>query len=148
MGWFALFWAIYVMFVIFAMTRIITAVFLKDTLQAAADDAEKQIRRKLHTVFAAADTSGDGRITMDEFENFLKEARVRSYLEKLGLETDSPEELFKLLDDDLDGAITNDEFLERAAKMKGTARSQDMKLMMRELKDLNASVKDMQSDSG
>merc|ERR1719382_253423 len=69
-SWFALFWAVYVFLVIFAMTRIVSALFLKDTLQAAADDVEKQTQRKLCNVFAAADTSGDGKITLDEFENF------------------------------------------------------------------------------
>mmetsp|Transcript_32832 Transcript_32832/g.83062 ORF Transcript_32832/g.83062 Transcript_32832/m.83062 type:complete len:748 (+) Transcript_32832:108-2351(+) len=142
---FALFWAVYVSCIIFAMTRIISALFLKETLQTAQKDAEMQTARKLANVFSAADTSGDGRITMQEFTKLLQKSHVKTYLEKLGLEADDPEQLFKLMDDG-DGQLTNEEFLENAAKMKGEAKSQDMKCMIQEMRDMASTVKNMKNE--
>lgn len=53
-GWYALFFAVYIGGVVFAMFRIITALFLKDTLTVASSDMEA-IRAfgALHSVFGA-----------------------------------------------------------------------------------------------
>jgi len=117
-GFFALFWVVYVSVVIFALTRIISALFLKDTLQAAAADAEKRKKEALASLFASADSSGDGQITADEFSRFTKSSKTKKNLEELGFEADNPESLFEALGKG-DGAISSDEFL---SGVKGPAK--------------------------
>merc|ERR1719253_970065 len=70
---YAVFYVIYVMMVVFAVIRIISAIFLKDTLQAASDDTDMMVSetirqkaeyvRQLGALFVAADTSGDGLVS-------------------------------------------------------------------------------------
>merc|ERR1719281_86296 len=72
-----LFFIPYVWTVTFAIVRIISAIFLKETLAAAASDQEnavaERLRKKdrdienLRRLFQEADVDGTGSITMDEF---------------------------------------------------------------------------------
>ena len=65
-----IFYVLYITIIVFAVIRVISATFLKDTLDAAQNDAENlvverlrkkaQYVRKLEEVFAAIDHSGDG----------------------------------------------------------------------------------------
>merc|ERR1712003_619421 len=66
--WYAIFFIFYVAFVNFAVIRIITAIFLKETMDMASNDAEmvasEQLRKKeaylkkLHMFFEEADQDG------------------------------------------------------------------------------------------
>merc|ERR1712060_68056 len=63
------------LYVIFAMTRIVSAMFLKETLQQASHAAEMMVKEKAHdtkvimanlrALFMAADTNRDGQLTQD-----------------------------------------------------------------------------------
>mmetsp|Transcript_71377 Transcript_71377/g.185321 ORF Transcript_71377/g.185321 Transcript_71377/m.185321 type:complete len:537 (-) Transcript_71377:105-1715(-) len=146
---FAYFFGVYVTTVVFAMTRIITALFLKDTLAVAANDADMMIREKarekkayaakLLEFFHAADTSGDGKITFLEFEEFLADPRVVTYLATLELDASETENLFSMLDDG-DGSVTAEEFVEGAVRLKGVARSQDVVAMMHDSTRLHKKI--------
>merc|ERR1719188_2550932 len=67
---YAVFFVVYIVAVTFAMFRIITALFLRDTLALASSDAETAVQEKikqreryaakLMDFFIAADTSADG----------------------------------------------------------------------------------------
>lgn len=70
-----LFFVIYITTVAFGIIRVITAVFLRDTLDAAASDAEEQVAAelkkrkeyagKLEEIFAAIDSEGNGVLSAD-----------------------------------------------------------------------------------
>jgi len=150
---FGFFFGAYVFLVVFAMTRIITALFIKDTLAVATNDAEMMIQakmkekranaRKLLDVFSVADTSGEGRLTLEEFEIFMEEPRARSYLGSLELEAHESRQLFMMLDDG-DGMITAEEFVEGALRLKGVARSQDVICMMHDFNTMAKVLAGMQ----
>ena len=67
---FVIFYVLYITIIVFAVIRVISATFLKDTLDAAQNDAENlvverlrkkaQYVKKLEEVFMAIDQSGDG----------------------------------------------------------------------------------------
>merc|ERR1719277_856225 len=75
---YGVFFLVYISFVVFAVIRVITAIFLKETLDAANNDAvmviaEKNKKKqaylkKLGAVFKHADKSGDGELSIGEFE--------------------------------------------------------------------------------
>ena len=76
--WFAVWWVLYTTLVWFAVVRVMSALFLKQTMNVAANDAEQialaKTREKetfvkiLQDIFQEADCSGDGIITQDEFD--------------------------------------------------------------------------------
>lgn len=132
--WFAAFWFLYVVVVWFAVIRILTALFLKQTMEVASSDYElmmgekiqkkKMYAQRLGMFFKAADSDGDAQITFDEFVKAMDNPSVLSFLQALELDTQEIEQLFSLLDDG-DGAISFDEFVGGAVRLKGTATSID-----------------------
>mmetsp|Transcript_115297 Transcript_115297/g.290171 ORF Transcript_115297/g.290171 Transcript_115297/m.290171 type:complete len:239 (+) Transcript_115297:1-717(+) len=143
---FAFLSAIYICLVVFAMQRIVTALFLKDTLAVCASDAELMIQEKmtekrryaakLLDFFVEADISGDGNLSLVEFETFLENPLVRTFLATLELDPTESRSLFHMLDDG-DGLISPEEFVKGAVRLKGAARSQDVVTMMHDFNKLN-----------
>jgi len=125
----------YVIVVIFTMTRVVSALFLREILRQASEQAEIMVKerkketrvvtRKLHDIFRAADTSGDGLLTEDEMTHMLSHEKVRILLSKLGLEASDGHVLFNMLDDGR-GFINRDEFVSGIKHLKGEARSIDL----------------------
>jgi len=136
---FAGFWFVYVGSVIFAIIRIITAVFIGETMKAAQSDAVTAVQermkqsddymQKLKEVFEAADTSADGVLSKEEFMGMLDVPRIKHYLGLLEIEVHDAEGLFDLLDDG-DQQVTLSEFVCGITRMKGQARSADMVSLM------------------
>jgi hypothetical protein len=144
--------AIYISAVAFALTRIITAIFLKDTLAACNNDAElvaqqkmaerRECASKLLEIFEEADTSGSGILTLNKFEALLANPAVKAFMAAMGLETHESKNLFGMLDDG-DGLITAEEFVEGALHLKGTARSRDVIAIMHSFNKLQARLDSM-----
>jgi len=132
---FAAFFMLYISLVVFAIFRIITALFIKDTLAAAGNDTETMIHEKMKEkenyvlkllqFFEAADATSDGLISLQEFEDALENPKIKTFLTSLDLDTHEFEQLFHMIDDG-DGHVSVDEFLAGALRLKGTARSQDL----------------------
>jgi len=134
-SWYAVFFALYVAVVVFAVIRIITALFLKDTLQVAASDAESIVAskmkqrmdyaKKLAAFFREADTSHDGTLSKEEFVQVLSNKKVAAYLSALEIEIHEIEALYQMLCDE-SGSISFPSFLTGVMRMKGQARSMDL----------------------
>jgi len=133
--WYAVFFIVYVTFVVFAMIRIISALFLKETLAQASRDAEMMVRerskktarlsKELSELFDSADKSGDGMVSQEELHNLLKLPKVKLWMTELGVNAEDSDHLFELLDTG-DGAVSHEEFVRGVSKLKGEARAQDL----------------------
>eukprot|EP00746_Dinoflagellata_sp_MGD_P003599 gnl/MRDRNA2_/MRDRNA2_106982_c0_seq1.p1 gnl/MRDRNA2_/MRDRNA2_106982_c0~~gnl/MRDRNA2_/MRDRNA2_106982_c0_seq1.p1 ORF type:complete len:635 (+),score=91.48 gnl/MRDRNA2_/MRDRNA2_106982_c0_seq1:76-1980(+) len=117
--WYAVFFLGYMMFVSFAMIRVIAAIFLKETLSAAARDSEKltaEINRapeyvqRINAVFHMLDEAKEGFINLQELHKGLNDREIRKELTSLGIDCSEVEGLFILMDDG-DCEITYPEFL-------------------------------------
>ncbi|CAE7447019.1 CPK4 [Symbiodinium pilosum] len=101
---FALFWVPYaaglstetrVVMVNFAVTRVIAALFLKQTLEVAAREKEKvaseakkkkdKVAKRLKHIFKLADEAGDGCVALADFQKMLDEPDVLEHLEEMEL---------------------------------------------------------------
>jgi len=139
-GWYAIFVLIYISIVVFAVLRIITALFLKQTLTVAGNDADmvsieqkqnmEQTIQKLAGVFESLDVSGDGLLRFDEFQVIISNPDVKLWLSTLDVQVHDVHGLFHLLDDG-DGQITYDEFLDGMMRLTGQARSLDLVALSR-----------------
>lgn len=133
--WYVLFSIFYITIVVFAVIRIITAMFLKKTLQAASSDAEMLVQEKhclvttitgkLAAVFQAVGTSDDGMLTEDLFHLVISNSNVQAWLSSLGLDVYDIEGLFALFDEG-EGCVSCDTFLHGILRLKGQARSLDV----------------------
>jgi len=148
-GLYVVFFVVYITGVVFAVTRITTAIFLRDTLHAANTEADRVIiemkhqRRalmcQLEEFFREADESSDGLVDRDEFERMLQNPNVRSWLKSMGLVFTEYAALFNLIDDG-SGSISFHEFLDGVNRLKGYARSVDILSIALELGRVRESI--------
>lgn len=133
---------IYVVAVVFAALRLITALMVRSTMQVLSSDAatavlermEKaaELQDKLLEVFHDADSDGDGRLTMEEFAAILQHKEMRHYMSALGLDIRDARVLFRVLVDDGDGTLSVQEFCDGLAKVKGGPTSADIMHLLHE----------------
>lgn len=93
---FGFFFIIYVILVVFAVIRVITAIFLKETMDACTADHEIMVTERAHKretylaklkrIFEACDTSGDGSIGEAEFIEMMGDLDVKAIFSGLELE--------------------------------------------------------------
>ncbi|CAJ1336913.1 unnamed protein product, partial [Effrenium voratum] len=117
---FVCFYVLYITIIVFALIRVITAVFLKDTLDAAHNDAELRMAEglrkkaeyveKLAGIFQAIDETGDGLITEERLTFILENPKVKAYFQTLDVDVHEGAALFHILDDG-DGECTLEEFI-------------------------------------
>lgn len=143
---FVIFYFTYVTIIVFAVLRVISAVFLKDTLDAAHNDEEnmmvisqqqkKEYIERLEKVFRTLDECGDGMITQKRLEQMLMEPKVQVLFKTLDVDVTETSALFHLLDDG-DGEVTLDEFIDGILRCKGPARAIDQVAMHSDIKQLD-----------
>ncbi|CAE7824378.1 CACNA1I [Symbiodinium sp. CCMP2592] len=137
---------LYITIITFAALRVITAVFLKDTLEAAQSDAEHQVAEKLkrkaqyveklEVMFKAIDETGNGMITEERLNQLLCNPTVRAYLETLDLAVPEGTALFHILDNG-DGEVTLEEFIDGILRCKGPARAIDQVALHADIRQLD-----------
>eukprot|EP00913_Durusdinium_trenchii_P025560 g23991.t1 len=154
--WYAAFFMGYVTLVIFAIIRIITAIFLKETLATAAGDAALATMvfvvgssdaffsdfQQSQEIFLEADSDGNGVITKAEMDSACSNAVVLHYLSILEIEVHEVEPLFDLLDDG-DGEVTIKEFCQGIMRLKGQARSLDVISIMHDANMIMTQCREM-----
>ncbi|CAL1127994.1 unnamed protein product, partial [Cladocopium goreaui] len=133
--WFTLIFVAYRCIVGFALLNVVNSVFVSQTLKIADSDEEyliklrqkhqDQYRKKLETLFKAADVTNDGFLELDEFMRLLEDEKMHLWLSQLQLEYHDLMELFQMIDSG-DGRIDWKEFMEGAGRLKGQAKSMDV----------------------
>ncbi|CAJ1339824.1 unnamed protein product, partial [Effrenium voratum] len=132
---------VYKLVVGFAVLKVITGIFIQQTMRVANEDDELLVLQKKRLVeshskgvgalFHELDTDGSGALDREEFKRALQDPRFRLWLAALDLQSSDAENLFTLLDDG-DGSISYQEFIGGARRLKGTAQSIDLVTLMRE----------------
>eukprot|EP00746_Dinoflagellata_sp_MGD_P051140 gnl/MRDRNA2_/MRDRNA2_228064_c0_seq1.p1 gnl/MRDRNA2_/MRDRNA2_228064_c0~~gnl/MRDRNA2_/MRDRNA2_228064_c0_seq1.p1 ORF type:complete len:756 (+),score=109.36 gnl/MRDRNA2_/MRDRNA2_228064_c0_seq1:247-2268(+) len=138
---YAWFFVIYVGGVTFAIIRIISALFLRDTLQVANGDEHLMKNEKMkglrkysediREVFRKADTNGTGDISLEQFQRLMTDPQVMAWLSVLDLNPRNASYIFELFDNG-DGRLTLDEFLSGVFRLRGAAQQVDMVLLQRD----------------
>ncbi|CAE7882461.1 unnamed protein product, partial [Symbiodinium sp. KB8] len=92
--------------------------------------AQRNLMNKLQNMFLALDTSGDGLLSWEEFNEAISSPKMAFWMSQLELESSDLKSLFTLLDGG-DGLISVNEFMEGATRLRGPAKSIDVaKLLM------------------
>jgi voltage-gated sodium channel len=147
---YVVFFSIYVPVVTFGITRVMTALFLRETFAAANSDKdmvlEEQIRGKkvqkenLQALFSKIDLDGTGRIKLDELQKALKDPRSATWMQILDVDVYEVVQLFQLLDKDGDGMVTFDEFSKGIMRLRGGAKSIDLISVLRQNAEMSNAI--------
>jgi len=153
--WYAIFFLIYVAVVVFAVIRIVGALFLTATIKAAGDDLAMTIMLKakerhnyaqnLHQLlcrcFRDDDHPDKDLLMLDEVEGKLRDLEFRLQLQALGLEDYELSGLVAILDEG--EGVTFDEFVQAAMRIKGMAKGIDTVLIMHQQRQIIASFREL-----
>lgn len=156
--WYAAFFLTYLTLVVFAVIRVVTALFIKETLASAANDADMvmedkrradiETNAKLEELFLAADENQDGILSPAEFLAAMNLPSVKNFLHSMDVNIRDIGPLFEILDDG-DGMITVSEFCKGLQQLKGAARAIDMVVLQHEnarvLKETQSCRQDVQN---
>ena len=154
--WYAALFLPYIALVVFAVIRVVTALFIKETLASAANDAELVIeetrrfaleyQKKLEELFRFVDEDGNGHLSPDEFVEAMSLPSVQQYMKFLDVSVRDVRPLFDILSEG-DGLITIAEFCKGLMQLKGQARALDIIMLqhensklMRRCEDIHRSV--------
>jgi hypothetical protein len=142
--WFIIFALLYKVTFGFSVIAVINSCFIKETFKvAAADDLlmvlekEKEGLMHLHKMrrlLDLADSSGEGRVSQEEFSSIFHDKEVRLWMLAQGLDTSDAPNLFELMDDG-SGELSSDELIKGVSKLKGPARELDLALLTRDTAD-------------
>mmetsp|Transcript_36741 Transcript_36741/g.88319 ORF Transcript_36741/g.88319 Transcript_36741/m.88319 type:complete len:598 (-) Transcript_36741:91-1884(-) len=148
-----LFFFVYFLLVSFALIRVISAVFIKQTLQMAEKDHEQVVAEQARSnkalvarckeAFTLADTSNDGTITAEELMAAAALPEVKAYLAANDLDVTEVPGVFSLLDSGNDGSLTFDEFVNGVSRLRGGAKQLDVASLMFETKRILVGISEM-----
>jgi len=151
-AYFAVAILIYKLVVGFAVLKVITGIFIQQTMRVANEDDELLLLQKKRLVdshakgvgmlFKELDADGSGALDQEEFKRALQDSRFKIWMSALDLQSSDAENLFKLLDDG-DGQISYHEFLAGAKRLKGAAQSIDLVTLMRTVGTMHNDIADM-----
>jgi len=133
--WYGMFYILYRCCFMFAIIKVITAVFIAETNRCAAYDSDLAFMKhqqehtayvaKLHKVFNKLDDSGDGYVTWEEFRPLLTDKRLQTYLHSLQIDTHDLHLLFEMMQSS-DGTLDIHEFVNSLSRVKGPSKSIDV----------------------
>eukprot|EP00928_Gymnodinium_smaydae_P076315 TRINITY_DN59315_c0_g1_i1.p1 TRINITY_DN59315_c0_g1~~TRINITY_DN59315_c0_g1_i1.p1 ORF type:complete len:555 (+),score=63.11 TRINITY_DN59315_c0_g1_i1:37-1701(+) len=109
---YAVFWVLYITVVNFAVMRVISALFLKQTMNAASVETLKlqmgkmiirsSFATELQNIFVKGDENGDGVISRVEFDDMMADPSLKDLIGSLDLDKLEMTALFELLRNDSD----------------------------------------------
>jgi len=138
-AWYAGFWLLYVIVVVFAVIRVIGALFLQQTMKMASADEEMMYARKrkekddyiarIKKFLQASDKDGNAWMDLAELEAMLSLSDIQEWLTIIGLEVSEIRDLFCVLDDGRAG-VKHKDLVENMLRLSGGARVMDTVLLM------------------
>lgn len=149
--WFMLLCILHKLVIGFAVVGVINGVFIQETFKVASSDNQIMMRQKersyklhemkMRQLFLEADTDGDGFVNADEWRELVSHPAVQLWLGSMDLDAADADGLYELIHDlDQDGDLTMDELIRGVARLKGTARSYDLQMLLRQVLALTESV--------
>jgi hypothetical protein len=120
----------------FSVLAVINGCFIKETFKvAAADDLlmvlerekEQHVHRtKMIKLLEAGDTSGNGFLERDEFQEICHDKEVKAWLGAQGLDASNSDKLFTLMDKAGKEHLLAEDLVSGVAKLKGPAKALDL----------------------
>ncbi|CAE8643029.1 unnamed protein product, partial [Polarella glacialis] len=150
---YGLLFPLYIFFIYCGVLNVVTSIFVDSALLLSQKDRDIAIQSQLNQnisyakrikeFFHEADKDNSGMLSWDEFETYLADDKVKAYFSTLDLDVSQAtlgeaHALFLLLDTGEDGEVGIDEFVEGCKRLKGSAKSIDVNMLLYENEKLIA----------
>jgi Ca2+-binding EF-hand superfamily protein len=149
---FKLFFAAYVVFVVFGVLNVVIGVFVHRTQQVKLHDKDLAVQeemelsrsfvKELRELLTDHGLPHNAKLTWDALEQQLQRREVQMYLQTHRIDVGEAEELFNLIDADREGVVQLDDFVYGCQRMKGEAKAMDIVLLYEEVTHINSTVRE------
>eukprot|EP00439_Symbiodinium_sp_Y106_P036229 s3556_g4.t1 len=118
--------------------RAISGVFCNSAIKSAERDMKAKLedrhdfRALMMSIFKQIDASGDGKLTLTEFETLFDSEAMKALMETADIKAADAWSLFASLDQDGDSLVDVNEFIERCLELHGPARALDLHTLTRQ----------------
>ncbi|CAJ1353820.1 unnamed protein product [Effrenium voratum] len=124
----------FISFAYFALLNILTGVFCNSAMEALSRDPDIvaisqdaiHAREHLCGLFSSIDVDDSGHLTLDEVEVWMSEGNGKVDLQAMGIDEGDPWVFFKLLDENAQGYVTQEAFVDGCLRLRGGASGVDM----------------------
>mmetsp|Transcript_58990 Transcript_58990/g.140856 ORF Transcript_58990/g.140856 Transcript_58990/m.140856 type:complete len:873 (-) Transcript_58990:148-2766(-) len=133
---------VYIFFMYFGVLNVVIGAFVATTADISSKDRQAVVqhemqrfleyRENIKAFFIEADKDHSGMLSWDEFEAHLQADEVKAYFQALELDVSQAHIVFKLLDEDGSDQVGLEEFFDGCMRLKGSARSIDVNLLLYE----------------
>ena len=113
-------------------------VFCNSAIKSAERDMKAKLedrhdfRALMMSIFKQIDASGDGKLTLTEFETLFDSEAMKALMETADIKAADAWSLFASLDQDGDSLVDVNEFIERCLELHGPARALDLHTLTRQ----------------
>lgn len=135
---------LFILFTLFAFLNIITGFFCENAIEVASRDKEYVIRQQLEDkkkymsefkdLFSGMDLDGSGEISLTELQDHINDRTMQAYFAHLELPMDNAWDIFRLLDSDLSGTVSIEEFVVGCLRLRGPAKAVNLAALDMDLK--------------
>jgi len=143
--------AFYILFVVIGVLNVLTGIFVDRACELSGLDRDLVIKSRLkrdaaflcemRDIFEEADTDRSGKISWEEFQDFLKKEDVRAYLATQQLDAFEARQLFNILHIEDDEEVGIEEFIMGLKRVKGMAKSVDVVALLQETRNMGRKLR-------
>merc|ERR1719336_890970 len=120
---------LYIAFLVIAVLRLLTGIFVQQAAAAAKQDMERSIQQNIVDLFNRIDDDGSGSITYEELRHNFRKTEVTRYLANLQFTHHDADKIFHLMAMGPDDEVDIHDFIQTLQSFKGHARKIDVALL-------------------
>eukprot|EP00927_Polykrikos_kofoidii_P044332 TRINITY_DN3832_c0_g1_i1.p1 TRINITY_DN3832_c0_g1~~TRINITY_DN3832_c0_g1_i1.p1 ORF type:complete len:703 (-),score=141.90 TRINITY_DN3832_c0_g1_i1:411-2414(-) len=125
----------YIAFFTFAMANVITGIFVKQSMEAAQESQDDAMVQQINALFNKQDGCGD--FTYEEFSRMIKMPEMAALFKAINIDSSEAPLLYRLLDENNDGTLDYEEFINGALRLRGPAKSLELAMFIKDTGELN-----------
>eukprot|EP00443_Scrippsiella_acuminata_P112751 CAMPEP_0115602714 /NCGR_PEP_ID=MMETSP0272-20121206/16054_1 /TAXON_ID=71861 /ORGANISM="Scrippsiella trochoidea, Strain CCMP3099" /LENGTH=710 /DNA_ID=CAMNT_0003038213 /DNA_START=33 /DNA_END=2164 /DNA_ORIENTATION=- len=129
--------SLYIAFSLLAMLNVATGVFVDSVLKSQQADRDLFMVNNARELFQGLEGGINSSMSWEVFQSKLECPQMNEFFKAIDVDPSDAQSIFDLLDWDASGAVTAEEFLNAALRLRGNARSLDVALLMRELRRIS-----------
>jgi len=146
----------YILFVVVGVLNVLTGLFVERACELSGLDRDLVVQSRMNRedaflcemkdIFEEADADGSGKISWEEFQDYLKKDEVRAYLATQQLDAYDARQLFNILHIGDEEEVGVEEFILGLTRVKGVAKSVDVVALLQETRQVSRKLRSFMSE--
>lgn len=147
---------LYIVITVLAVLNVVTGVFCHTAIESAKADKDVAIMKHMkqhqvqkeafEAIFQEIDSDSSEYVSLQELQAAMSNPKMASLMQSLDISTQDVWTLFMVLDENMDGCVTLDEFVHSCMRMQGPAKGLHLARMSYENAEMRKEITRIQKD--